>query len=181
MEVFEAPALVYFEKYNDERGWFTELFNENRLNEKLGTDIHFIQSNMSFTHKGVARGLHWQEPPYAQTKLVTCVDGYITDFIVDIRPDSPDYGRVYEYDLANPSFSAGGLWLYVPKGFAHGFVAREPSVVQYMVDAPWNKKSERGLNFKKTVSNYLFDDVHLSKRDEDFPTIENIETALRVG
>lgn len=183
MEKFEVPNLIYFKKLVDDRGWFTEFFNEKRFNETLETGIHFIQSNMSFTYKGVARGLHWQEPPYAQTKLVTCVDGFITDFVVDIRPDSPNYGKVYEYDLTSPRepLAAGGIWLYVPKGFAHGFVAHEPSIVQYMVDAPWNKESERGLNFKKTINNHFFDDIHLSERDEGFPELEDIKTELRLG
>jgi dTDP-4-dehydrorhamnose 3,5-epimerase len=129
--------------YTDVRGSFMESFRADLWEQELGL-LCFIQENESYSLRGVLRGLHFQEAPYAQSKLVRVVKGCIRDVVVDLRPDSPGYGRYHAEILSEEN----KLQLFVPKGFAHGFVAlSDEAVVQYKVDAPYKPEAERCLRF----------------------------------
>ncbi|MGE3142861.1 MAG: dTDP-4-dehydrorhamnose 3,5-epimerase, partial [Hyphomonadaceae bacterium] len=114
-------TLLKPETHRDTRGWFCEAFSE-RAFAAIDPDVRFVQDNHSFSAQGVLRGLHFQRPPHAQAKLVRCVAGAIWDVAVDVRAGSPTYGRHVAAELS----AANGRQLYVPIGFAHGFLALTP-------------------------------------------------------
>ena len=129
--------------FEDSRGYFFEGYNKNKLSA-LGIDIEFVQDNQSFSQRGTLRGLHYQNPPYAQTKLVRVLQGEIMDVAVDLRKDSPTYGQHFAIRLS----SENKKQLLVPQGFAHGFsVLSETAVVLYKCDQFYNKASEGGIRF----------------------------------
>ena len=126
----------------DERGYFMESFRQDLLEKYLGRKINFIQDNESKSYKGVIRGLHFQAPPFEQTKLVRCVSGNILDVAVDIRTNSKTYGKSFSIELS----SENNKQLFIPKGFAHGFqVLSEIAIVNYKVDNFYNSKSDSGI------------------------------------
>lgn len=127
--------------FGDSRGYFFESYNENTFRE-AGVDIRFVQDNQSSSSYGVIRGLHFQLPPYAQTKLVRVLSGTILDVAVDIRIGSPTYGKAYMLELS----AENKKQLLVPAGFAHGFsVLTEKAEVLYKCDNFYNKQSEGGI------------------------------------
>jgi len=126
--------------FKDERGFFYESFNKNNLDKIV--NIVFVQDNESKSYKGVVRGLHFQRPPFEQTKLVRCVSGKILDVAVDLRINSKTYGKSFSMELS----SENNKQLFVPKGFAHGFqVLSETAIVNYKVDNFYNSKSDSGI------------------------------------
>ena len=134
-----CPIIIKNNIYNDNRGYFYESFNEN---VNLITKELFVQDNVSYSKKGVIRGMHyqWDNP---MGKLVSCVYGEINDFVVDIRKNSENLGKVYKYNLV----SSKGQSLWVPAGFAHGFEAlSEEAVVSYKCTSYYNKDGESGIN-----------------------------------
>lgn len=151
--------IIIGTRFHDERGFFTEMYKEN---EYLSLGLpKFVQDNLSESSKGVIRGLHWQEAPYEQGKLVSCLSGSILDVAVDIRKDSPTFGKHVAVILN--SDESKSLW--IPGGFAHGFQSLEDDTrVLYKVTNYWNKESERSIahddvklnvpwqSFKKIVS-----------------------------
>ncbi len=120
---FDIEGLVVIEprRFHDDRGYFFESFNEQKYAELLGEDVVFVQDNVSCSKKNVLRGLHFQNPPFAQGKLVSVVKGKVLDVAVDLRKDSPTYGQHEIIELS----AENGLQFYIPPGFAHGFVALE--------------------------------------------------------
>jgi len=106
------------EVFEDERGFFYESFNQQKFNEAIGQEITFVQDNHSKSKKGVLRGLHYQDPPYAQGKLIRIVAGEVFDVAVDIRKESPSYGQWVSEILS----AANKKQLWIPEGFAHGFL-----------------------------------------------------------
>jgi dTDP-4-dehydrorhamnose 3,5-epimerase len=135
--------------FEDERGYFFEAYNKSKL-EDLGVKIDFIQDNQSFSKKGTLRGLHYQNPPFAQTKLVRVLEGEIMDVVVDLRKDSPTFGEHFEIVLS----SENKKQLLVPQGFAHGFsVLSETAVVLYKCDQYYNKQSEGGIRYDDLTLN----------------------------
>lgn len=133
--------IIKGRRFPDDRGFFSELYKEKLFSEN-GVP-HFVQDNMSESRAGVVRGLHWQAEPFGQGKLVTCLTGSIIDVAVDVRPNSPQYGKHVAVKL--DSREAISLW--VPVGFAHGFQSLEEGTrVFYKVTNYWNKESERALN-----------------------------------
>ena len=126
--------------FKDERGFFYESFNKNNLDKIV--NIVFVQDNESKSYKGVIRGLHFQKPPFEQTKLVRCICGKILDVVVDIRKNSKTYGKYFSIELS----SENNKQLFVPKGFAHGFqVISDEAIVNYKVDNFYNPKSDSGI------------------------------------
>ena len=126
--------------FKDERGFFYESFNKNNLDKIV--NIVFVQDNESKSYKGVVRGLHFQRPPFEQTKLVRCVSGKILDVAVDLRINSKTYGKSFSIELS----SENNKQLFVPRGFAHGFqVLSETAIVNYKVDNFYNPKSDSGI------------------------------------
>ena len=139
------PGLLIFEPrvFEDSRGYFFESYNQDVFNRE-GIDIQFIQDNQSSSQYGVIRGLHYQLPPFAQTKLVRVLSGRILDVVVDIRKSSPTFGQQYSVVLS----AENKKQLLVPKGFAHGFsVLSEWAEVFYKCDDFYNKESEAGFYY----------------------------------
>ena len=138
--------------FKDDRGFLYESYNKNNLD----INIVFVQDNESKSYKGVIRGLHFQAPPFEQTKLVRCVSGNILDVAVDIRKNSKTYGKSFSVELS----SENNKQLLVPKGFAHGFqVLSETAIVNYKVDGFYNPDSDSGLiwNDKDLSINWSID------------------------
>ncbi len=127
--------------FEDKRGYFFESFNEKKINQLLG-EIHFVQDNESMSSKGVLRGLHFQNPPYSQTKLVSCTDGEILDVAVDLRKKSKTYGKFETTILSSKNKNK----IFIPKGFAHGFIVLSQSaIISYKVDNYYDPKFENGI------------------------------------
>ena len=134
----EDLLIIQPQLFKDDRGFFYESYNKNNLD----INIVFVQDNESKSYKGVIRGLHFQAPPFEQTKLVRCVSGNILDVAVDLRTNSKTYGKSFSIELS----SENNKQLFVPKGFAHGFqVLSEIAIVNYKVDNYYNPDSDSGL------------------------------------
>ena len=134
----EDLLIIDPQLFKDDRGFFYESYNKNNLD----INIVFVQDNESKSYKGVIRGLHFQTPPFEQTKLVRCVSGNILDVAVDLRTNSKTYGKSFSIELS----SENNKQLFVPKGFAHGFqVLSEIAIVSYKVDNYYNPDSDSGL------------------------------------
>jgi dTDP-4-dehydrorhamnose 3,5-epimerase len=140
---FEGLFVLEPRVFADERGYFFESFNSQTFKNN-GLDFEWVQDNQSQSKYGVVRGLHFQKPPYAQTKLIRVLKGEILDVVVDLRHDMPTYGKSFSVVLS----SQNHLQLLIPKGFAHGFsVLSEEADVMYKCDALYNKESESGILF----------------------------------
>ncbi|WP_104384516.1 dTDP-4-dehydrorhamnose 3,5-epimerase [Sphingobacterium sp. HMA12] len=129
--------------FEDERGYFFESYNQNRLAAILGYDPHFVQDNQSKSQFGVVRGLHMQAGAHAQAKLVRVLEGSVLDVAVDVRPGSPTYGQHVAVELS----AENKKQLFVPRGFLHGFsVLSEHAVFAYKCDNNYNKEAEDGVD-----------------------------------
>ncbi len=114
---FKDLLLIKPRVFGDDRGYFFESFNRDRFKSETGLDLDFVQDNESLSNRGVVRGLHWQNPPHTQDKLVRVAQGAVLDVVVDLRKDQDTYGKAYSVELSQEN-----KWqLFVPKGFAHGF------------------------------------------------------------
>lgn len=128
--------------FSDERGYFLESFNNDLFNKLTNTKTDFVQDNESFSTKGVLRGLHYQSGEFAQAKLVRVISGKVLDVAVDIRKDSETYGKHIAVELTGDNKKQ----LFVPRGFAHGFVVlSETAIFSYKCDNFYNKASEGGI------------------------------------
>ena len=137
-EVFILKPKVHL----DERGSFMESFNKNDVEKALGRKTTFCQDNQTFSKKGVLRGLHYQLPPFSQTKLVQVLQGIVLDVVVDIRQGSPTFGHHFSCELS----AENQLQLFIPRGFAHGFITlSETSIFIYKVDQYYNFASEGSI------------------------------------
>lgn len=159
--------------FGDERGYFFESYSKTKF-EDLGINIDFVQDNQSFSKKGTLRGLHYQNPPFAQTKLVRVLEGEIIDVAVDLRKYSPTYGKAFSVLLS----AENKKQLLVPQGFAHGFsVISETASVMYKCDQFYNKASEGGIKFDDPSLNIDWGmdlkDAIVSEKDQILPFIEN--------
>lgn len=140
----EDVVIVEPQVHGDERGYFVETFRADKLEEFLGYKIDFCQDNESKSSKGVLRGLHYQLPPYAQTKLVRVIQGRVLDVAVDIRKDSPTFGKHVAVELS----AENKRQLLVPRGFAHGFVVlKDNTIFAYKVDNYYSPECDRGVAF----------------------------------
>ncbi|KOP39500.1 dTDP-4-dehydrorhamnose 3,5-epimerase [Flavobacterium sp. WLB] len=159
--------------FGDERGYFFESYNKIKF-KNLGIDIDFVQDNQSFSKYGTLRGLHYQNPPFAQTKLVRVLEGEIIDVAVDLRKDSTSYGKVFSILLS----AENKKQLLIPKGFAHGFsVISETASVMYKCDQFYDKESEGGIKFNDSSLNIDWGmdlkDAIISEKDQKLPFIES--------
>ena len=148
MEVFKTAieGLVIIEPkvFTDSRGYFFESFSQREFEEKV-RKINFVQDNESMSTYGVMRGLHFQRPPYTQSKLISCIKGKILDVAVDIRKGSPTYGQHVTVELSQQNHRQ----FFVPRGFAHGFVVlSEEAVVQYKCDNFYAPEADSGISIK---------------------------------
>jgi dTDP-4-dehydrorhamnose 3,5-epimerase len=145
MNVIKTPieGLLIIEPrvFHDARGYFVETYNEQRYRE-AGVDAMFVQDNQSCSTYGVVRGLHFQKPPYTQAKLVSCTKGRVLDVAVDLRKESPTYGKWFSVELSEENHRQ----FYIPRGFAHGFsVLSEQAVFAYKCDNLYHPEAEGGL------------------------------------
>jgi dTDP-4-dehydrorhamnose 3,5-epimerase len=171
----DIPGLFVLQPqvFEDNRGHFFESYNAQKF-AGHGLDLVFVQDNQSQSAYGVVRGLHYQLPPHAQTKLVRVLQGTILDVALDIRQGSPTFGRHFAIEL-----SAGNKkQLFIPKGFAHGFsVLSEKAVVMYKCDAFYNKESDAGILFNDPALGIDWklqaDRVIVSDKDKQLPTFAN--------
>lgn len=157
--------------YNDERGYFFESFNAKQL-LAAGLNETFVQDNESFSNKFVLRGLHYQNPPYAQGKLIRVVAGSVMDVAVDIRKNSPTYKQHFSVVLTAQNKKT----LYIPPGFAHGFITLEDATVfQYKCTNYWNKESESGIIWNDSELNidWGFKKPILSEKDLALPLLKD--------
>ncbi len=159
--------------FEDERGYFMESYNANKLND-LGITIKFVQDNQSFSQKNTLRGLHYQNPDFAQTKLVRVLQGEIIDVAVDLRKNSETFGKHFAVKLTDENKKQ----LLIPQGFAHGFsVLSETAVVMYKCDQYYNKESEGGIRFDDPTLNIDWGidlkDAIVSQKDLVLPDFNN--------
>ncbi|WP_163266341.1 dTDP-4-dehydrorhamnose 3,5-epimerase [Chelativorans alearense] len=165
------------QKFGDERGYFSETYNRAKFAEQ-GVSIEFVQDNQSYSaRKGVLRGLHYQLPPRAQDKLVRVLKGRIFDVAVDIRRDSPTFGRWVGLELSEERWNQ----ILMPKGFAHGFVTLEEyTVVAYKVSDYYSPEHERGIRYDDPQIGIDWPvkglEVQLSKKDTEAPLLQDSET-----
>ncbi len=174
----EIPDVIIIEPqvHGDERGYFVETFREDKLEEFLGYKIDFCQDNESKSSKGVLRGLHYQLPPFAQTKLVRVIAGRVLDVAVDIRKGSPTFGKYVSVELS----AENKKQLLVPRGFAHAFVVLEDNTVfAYKVDNYYSPECDRGIAFNDGAIgiNWTLDEseLKLSEKDTKQPLLADAE------
>jgi len=160
--------------YGDDRGYFIETFRQDLLEEAIGYKINFVQDNESRSTKGVLRGLHYQLSPYSQAKLVKVIEGIVLDIAVDIRKSSPTFGQHVSLELT----AQNKHQLFVPHGFAHGFVVLSDSATfSYRVDNYYAPEHERGIAFDdvqlKIDWQLLSEELQLSDKDKTYPSLTN--------
>lgn len=155
---FEGLYIIQPKCFEDERGYFFESYNENEF-KKSGLNLNFVQDNQSLSQKGVLRGMHFQNPPYAQGKLVRVIKGAVLDVVIDIRKNSKTFGRHFSLELNEQNKTM----LYIPEGFAHGFLTlQDKTIFFYKCTNFYNKASEDcilwndpALNINWGISNPL--------------------------
>ncbi|SMD30775.1 dTDP-4-dehydrorhamnose 3,5-epimerase [Picrophilus oshimae] len=164
----EGVMIVEPKIFGDERGYFYETYKRSEFS-KNGISADLDQDNQSFSKKGVLRGLHFQREPYAQGKLVRAITGKIFDVAVDIREDSKTFGRYVSAILSGEN----KIMLWIPEGFAHGFLALEDSIVHYKATHEYNKTSEGGIIWNDPDINieWPMDPETISEKDMAWPTL----------
>lgn len=164
--------------FGDSRGWFSESYNEKVFKEN-GIDIVFKQDNHSYSkQKGVLRGLHFQNEPYAQTKLVRCTRGKIWDVAVDLRKSSPTYLKWVGIELTPENHKM----FLIPQGFAHGFITlEEDTEVQYKVDNLYNTDTDRAIQYNDPDINVIWplNEVILSEKDKKAPNLKDSDVNFK--
>lgn len=155
--------------FHDDRGHFFESFNFTTW-KKQGFTSEFVQDNQSFSHKGVVRGLHFQTGVHAQGKLVRVIQGRVIDIALDIRPDSPTFGQYELFDLD----AKNGHMVYIPEGFAHGFVAVEDSIFHYKCTGNYCKEAEAGIHWNDPSLQipWGIDNPIVSPKDQILPAFQ---------
>lgn len=180
MNVIKTPidGLIVIEPrvFEDARGYFCETYNEARYRE-AGIDALFVQDNQSCSSYGVVRGLHFQRPPYAQAKLVSCVRGRVLDVAVDLRKNSPTYGQWHAVELSEDNHRQ----YFIPRGFAHGFsVLSETAVFSYKCDNLYHPEAEGGLLLSDPTLNIDWqvpaDKRIISDKDTKHPKMEELDS-----
>ena len=172
--VFEIVPRVF----SDNRGHFLETYNRDAFLEK-GIDLIFVQDNQSFSRKNVLRGIHFQYPPYEQGKLVRVIHGKALDIAVDIRPESSTYGKyvscILDSEISN--------MIYIPPGFAHGFVALTDVILFYKCTQTYHKEAESGIIWNDPVLNinWGIDTPVISEKDNELPGFKLIGDIINRG
>ena len=159
--------------HTDSRGQFVESFQKGVFAEQTGLSIDFIQDNEVVSHQGVVRGLHLQNDPHGQAKLIRVVQGKIYDVAVDLRKNSSSYGKWFGVELS----AKNQTQLFLPKGFAHGYsVLSEIAIIQYKVDAPYNPQAENGIRYNDPdlSIDWQVDNPILSEKDQKLPFLKDL-------
>ena len=167
--------------FNDARGYFFESYSERDFNAQV-REIHFVQDNESKSSRGVMRGLHFQRPPFTQSKLVRCVRGAVLDVAVDIRKGSPTYGQHVAVELTEDNHRQ----FFVPRGFAHGFaVLSEEAVFQYKCDNFYHPEADGGISILDTSLGIDWriptDKAILSEKDTKHPLLAEFDSPFDIN
>lgn len=180
----KIPDVIIIEPtvHGDERGYFVETYRKDKLEAFLGYRINFCQDNESKSSKGVLRGLHYQLPPFAQTKLVRVIQGRVLDVAVDIRKGSPTFGQHVAVELS----AENKRQLLVPRGFAHGFVVLEDDTVfAYKVDSYYSPECDRGIAFDDPDIGIdwqiPYEQFNLSAKDRVQPNLKETDELFDYG
>ncbi|MEP2671229.1 MAG: dTDP-4-dehydrorhamnose 3,5-epimerase [Cyclobacteriaceae bacterium] len=157
--------------FPDPRGWFYEFYKDVSFSE-IDSSVKFVQENISFSKKGVIRGLHLQLAPFAQAKLVSVIKGKVLDVVVDMRKGSETFGAVFTCFLDDEKHNM----LYIPEGFAHGFSALEDTHFFYKCSSQYNPQFETGIiwNDQRLKIDWLNSSPILSEKDQRLPTMEEL-------
>ena len=177
----DGVVLIEPRIFRDERGYFFESFSQREFDEKVG-HIDFVQDNESMSVYGVMRGLHFQRPPYAQSKLVRCVRGKVLDVAVDIRVGSATYGQHVAVELSEENHRQ----LFIPKGFAHGFsVLSKEAVFQYKCDNFYHPESDGGISILDDSIGIDWqipaESAILSKKDTEHQLLKDFESPFIIN
>ena len=178
----DGLILLSTHQYSDNRGFFLESWNEHEWRKILKDNgqnfSKFVQDNHSWSTKGVLRGMHYQTNPYSQGKLIRCIKGEIFDVAIDIRLNSPSFGKWFGIYLSGEN----NMQLWIPTGFAHGFLTlSDEADVIYKVTEFWNKDCERSLNWKDTSIDIqwpiekIVNSIQLSTKDKNAPFLSDLE------
>ena len=170
--------------FKDSRGYFFESFSQREFDEKvtpiIGQKIIFVQDNESMSSYGVMRGLHFQRPPYTQSKLVRCVKGAVLDVAVDIRKGSPTYGQHVAVELTEENHRQ----FFISKGFAHGFaVLSETAVFQYKCDEFYHPEADGGISILDDslgIDWHIADKAILSEKDTKHPLLKDFDSPFDI-
>ena len=165
--------LIQPKKLEDERGWFMESFRKDLLEDAVGHTLDFCQDNLAKSSYGVIRGLHYQMPPHAQSKLVSVLQGSVIDVVVDIRRGSSNFGEHLAIELSAENQKK----LFIPRGFAHGYAClSETALLTYKVDSHYNKAAEASIAFDDPQLaidwRIPVDKQILSSKDQEHPALE---------
>ena len=178
------PDVIIIEPlvHGDDRGYFVETFRADKLEAFLGFKLNFGQDNESKSSKGVLRGLHYQLPPHAQSKLVRVIQGRVLDVAVDIRKNSPTFGQHVAVELSADNKKQ----MFVPRGFAHGFIVLEnDTIFAYKVDNYYSPQCDRGIAFDDAALNIDWilnkEELNLSAKDKVQPLLENTNDLFEYG
>ena len=172
----EGLVIIEPTVFADNRGHFLESYNKKKFVEAFG-DISFVQDNESKSSKGALRGLHFQKPPYAQIKLVRCIQGNVLDVAVDIRDGSETYGKYVTVELSGENKKQ----VFIPRGFAHGFlVLSNTAIVSYKVDNNYAPAHDAGIRWNDPTLNIQWRvnerEVLVSEKDVKLPFFSEFET-----
>ena len=178
----EDVILIEPTIHGDNRGYFLETFRQDLFEEAVGYQVNFIQDNESKSTKGVLRGLHYQLPPYTQAKLVRVIEGSVLDVAVDIRKSSPTFGQHVAVELT----AENKHQLFVPHGFAHGFVVLEDDTIfAYKVDNYYSPECDRGIAFddKDLDIDWILkhEELSLSTKDTKQPLLKDTDDIFEYG
>ena len=171
---FKGLLIIQPDVYTDDRGYFTEWYNQKTFKDILPPES-FVQDNESLSRKHVLRGLHFQHPPYAQAKLLRVIHGSILDVVVDLRKEEPTFGKHFSYTLTSESKEL----LFIPEGFAHGFLSLEDqTLIQYKCSDFYQKSAEDALrwNDPDLKINWEIDSPLLSEKDQNANLFRNFES-----
>jgi len=172
----EGLVIIEPTVFGDNRGYFLESYNKKKFEEAIGK-VSFVQDNESKSSKGVLRGLHFQKPPYAQAKLVRCIEGKVLDVAVDIREGSETFGQHVTVELTGENKKQ----VFIPRGFAHGFlVLSESAIFAYKVDNSYAPTHDAGIRWDDSLLNIQWgvseSDVLVSEKDAKLPFFLEFET-----
>ena len=175
----EGLYIIEPRVFNDSRGYFFESFSQREFDEKVGL-ITFVQDNESMSSYGVMRGLHFQRPPFTQSKIVRCVKGSVLDVAVDIRKGSPTYGPHVAVELSEDNHRQ----FFIPKGFAHGFAVLSPTAVfQYKCDEFYHPEADGGISILDDSLDIDWripvDKAILSDKDTRHPLLRDFDSPFR--
>ena len=177
----EGVLIIEPKIFGDSRGYFYESYSQRDFEEKVAK-VTFVQDNQSFSHYGVLRGLHFQNPPYTQSKLVRVIQGKVVDVAVDIRKGSPTYGKYVAVELSGENHRQ----IFISKGFAHGFVVlSETALFQYKCDEFYHPEAEGAIMWDDPDLAIAWpvkvEDIELSEKDKHHPLLKDFVSPFEFG